>query len=247
MKVLVLPLAILLAPSVSADEPLRVLAYASPPFFYLDNDEPAGLEYEILNYFAEAEDRQLEIHWLDDFPAFTSKLEQGEVDIAAATLTISDKRRQRLDFSESYLPVRVMLVERAGEMSASLAALRGSPVATIEGSVYEQLLSEIPGVEVLHAGTQEEMFEWVASGKARALATDSPIAFRILQNYDSLEIGLPLTEEQHFGFAVAKGSPLGQSLSEHIKKLKSSGIYFRLLERYLGARAVEIIQTARQD
>jgi ABC-type amino acid transport substrate-binding protein len=109
------------------------------------------------------------------------------------------------------------------------------------------LLYEIRGVEIVHAGSQEEMFEWVASGKARALATDSPIAFRLLLEHDGLELGLPLTPEQHFGFAVAKGSPLGVSLSEHIKRLKSSGIYFRLLERYLGAKAVEIIQTARKN
>ena len=91
-----------------------------------------------------------------------------------------------------------MLVERAGQTSASLEALRGAAVATIEGSVYEKLLSGIPDVQLLHAQTQ-------------------------------------------------KGSPLRDSLSEHIKRLKSSRIYFRLLERHLGSRAVEIIQTARQD
>jgi len=101
MKVLLLPLVLLFVPSPPEAEPLRVLADESAPFFYLDNDEPAGLEYEILKYFADAEGRELELHWLEDFPAFVSMLERGEVDVAAATLTITPKRLEQIDFSES--------------------------------------------------------------------------------------------------------------------------------------------------
>jgi polar amino acid transport system substrate-binding protein len=160
-------------------------------------------------------------------------------------LTITPERLERVDFSEPYFPVRVMLVERAGQTAKDLASLSGSTVATIKSSVYEKLLSDIPGVKLVYAGDQNEMFEWVASGKARALATDSPIAFRFLEEFDTLQLGLPLTEEQHFGFALAKGSPLRKALNEHIARLKGSGIYFRLLERYLGAQAVEIVKTGK--
>jgi ABC-type amino acid transport substrate-binding protein len=50
-------------------------------------------------------------------------------------LTITPQRLEQLDFSESYLPVRVMLVERAGQAAESLESLAGSRVATNEGSV----------------------------------------------------------------------------------------------------------------
>lgn len=247
MRVLLLSLALLFVPSVDAAEPLKVLAYDSAPFFFREGGEPAGLEYEILKYFADAEGRELEVIWESDFPALIPTIESGEADIAAATLTITQERLQHVAFSESYLPVRIMLVERADNVAGDLDALAGSQIATIEGSVYEKLLSRIPGVEVVYAGDQAEMFRWVAEGKTRALATDSPIAFQLMAGYDSLELGLPLTDEQHFGFAVTKGSPLEASLSEHIARLKTSGIYYRLLDRYLGSKAVEIIQTARQD
>ncbi len=245
MRFLFLPLVLLVFASTSSAETLRVLAYETTPFFYIENDQPAGLEYEILRYFAEAQEQELEVVWVDQFGEFLPMVERGEGDIAAATLTITPERLERVDFSEPYFPVRVMLVERAGQTAKDLASLSGSTVATIKSSVYEKLLSDIPGVKLVYAGDQNEMFEWVASGKARALATDSPIAFRFLEEFDTLQLGLPLTEEQHFGFALAKGSPLRKALNEHIARLKGSGIYFRLLERYLGAQAVEIVKTGK--
>ena len=89
------------------------------------------------------------------------------------------------------------------------------------------------------------MFEMVASGEVRALATDSS-SFWLLEEFPSLKAGLALTEEQQYGFAVAKGSPLRQAVSAHIEQLKASGIYFRLLEKHLGAQAAEIVKTGKQ-
>lgn len=246
MKVLILQLALLSVSSLISAEPLRVAAYESAPFFFRESGEPSGLEYEILKYFADAQHRELEIHWVEDFPALLPMVENGDADIVAATLTITEERLERVAFSESYLPVRIVLVEPAGDAAASVDALAGRTITTIEGSVYEKLLLRIPGVKIVYAGNQDEMFEWVADGKARALATDTPIAFQMMARYDSLQLGLALTEEQHFGFAVAKNSPLEASLSDHIRRLKASGIYYRLLERYLGTKAAEIIQTARE-
>jgi len=44
---------------------------------------------------------------------------------------------------------------------------------------------------------------------------------------------------------TAKDSPLGKALSEHINRLKASGIYFRFLERYLGSKAVEVVKAGK--
>jgi polar amino acid transport system substrate-binding protein len=245
MRFLLLPLALLFFGSTSSAETLRVLANDTRPFFYLENGQPAGLEYEILRYFAESREDVLEVVWVENFSEILPMIERGEGDIAAATLTVTPARQERFDFSESYFPVRVMLVERAGEMTEELESLAGSRVATIKDTTYEKLLSAIPRVELAYAGSEVEMFEMVASGQVRALATDSAVAFRLLEEFDSLELGLSLSEEQQYGFAVAEGSPLAKALSENIKRLKASGIYFRLLERHLGSRAVEVVKAGK--
>jgi polar amino acid transport system substrate-binding protein len=245
VRYLLLPLVFIVVGPASSAETLRILANDTEPFFYLEDGEPAGLEYEILRYFAESREQDLEIIWVERFSEILPMLERGEGDIAAATLTITQERLERFDFSESYFPVRVMLVERDGESAEDLESLSGSSLATIRGATYEKLLSAIPGVKLIYAESEKEMFDWVVSGKARALATDSAVAFRFLEEFDTLTLGLSLTEEQQYGFAVANESPLGKALSENINQLKASGIYFRLLERHLGSKAVEVVKAGK--
>jgi polar amino acid transport system substrate-binding protein len=228
-----------------ASEPLRVLTSDIEPFFYVVNGEPAGLEYEILLYFARSLGRELEIEWVEPFEELLPRLARGEGDVAAATLTITPERQERFDFSAPYFPVRTMLVEPQGRESPSLDSLAGETLVTIPGSVYERILSTVPGVKLVRVSSEREMFELVASGRARALATDSPIAFRYLKDFPSVRMGIPLTEEDFYGFALRRGSPLTSALSKHVVELKESGIYFRLLERYFGKEAVEIVRAGR--
>ena len=85
----------------------------------------------------------------------------------------------------------------------------------------------------------------MASSRNLTRATDSSIALYLLGEFHSLQIGIFLTEELHYGFAVPRGSSLREALSEHIVKLKASGLYYLVLERYLGAKAVEVITSGR--
>jgi ABC-type amino acid transport substrate-binding protein len=67
----------------------------------------------------------------------------------------------------------------------------------------------------------------------------------MLQQYPTLHLGIPLTEEQGFGFAFRKGSPLVEPISAQLRQLKSSNIYYRLLRKHLGDAAVEAVEAAR--
>ncbi len=229
----------------AATETLRILTWETKPFFYLENDKPAGIEYDILRYFADVRGQKLEIRWVENFDELLPMLERGEADIVAAMLAITPERQARSDFAAPYFPVRLVLIEPAGQKTKDLESLARVKVATVVGTTYEALLSTIPKVELVYADSEREMFELVASGKAQALVTDSSVALYLLEEFDSLQMGISLTEEQQYGFAVAKGSSLKEALSEHIQKLKASGIYFHLLERHLGAKAVDAVKAGR--
>lgn len=227
--------------------PVRVIAYAVEPYFYQANGKPAGLEYDILEYLAKASGRTLQIEWVERFEDVLPRLERGEGDVAAATITITDARRERFAFSVPYIPVRVILVEAAGRTSTSLADLKGTTLATIKGTTYEALLSAVPEAELLYAGSEREQFELVASGKAQALAVDSAVAFHMVSRYPGLKLGIALTPEQGFGFAFPKGSPLAATFSGYLERLKGSNIFYPLVQKHLGKEAVQAIKSARND
>jgi ABC-type amino acid transport substrate-binding protein len=244
-RLVLLCLGLLFAGSVLAAPPLRILSYKTYPFFYLDNGQPAGFEYELLKLFAQGHQRELEVRWVEVWDDILPMLERGEGDILAATCTITPERQAQVDFSEPYFPVRIVLVEPRGQGSKDLQALAGATVATIKGTTYEEVLSAIPEVKFVYAETERALFELVAAGKAQALAVDSPVAIVLLREFGGMEFGISLSEEQHYGFALRKGSPLKAELSELIRQLKISGTYYRLLERFFGSLAVEVVQAGR--
>ncbi|HEV8238705.1 MAG TPA: transporter substrate-binding domain-containing protein [Thermoanaerobaculia bacterium] len=226
--------------------PLRVLAYDTRPFFYHDGGKPAGLEYEILDYYARAKGRPLQIVWVDDFEEVIGRLAKGDGDVAAATLTATPERRQQVDFSARYFPVRVMLVEPRGQNTTSLSDIAGATLATIKGTTYETVMMQVPHAKFVYGITEDDMLKLIASGKARAAAADSALVLGPLRNYPQLKLGIPLSPEQGLAFAVPKGSPLGEDLSKHIAQLKAGQIYYRLLEKHLGTEAARLAAAGRE-
>jgi ABC-type amino acid transport substrate-binding protein len=225
---------------------LDVLAFETPPFFYRDRGQPAGLEYEILQYFAKSKGQTLRVVWVDQFEKMLSRLEGGEGDVAAGTFTVTPERQQHVDFSASYFPVRILLIERRGEATKSLADLAGATLATIKGTTYETTLSKVPNAHMVYGTMEDDLLRLVADGKARAAAADSALVLGLMQKYPGLEVGIPLSAEQGLGFAVRKGSPLRAQLSEHIAQLKAGHIYYRLVEKYFGAEATKLVAAGKE-
>jgi ABC-type amino acid transport substrate-binding protein len=233
------------AVSAAAAAPLRVLAYKRQPWAFPDKGAPAGLELEILQYYANANGLTLDVRWYDDFDQILPALARGEGDVAAATITITDERRERFDFSSGYFPVRAILVEPKGQNTRALGELAGGTLATLPGTTYEQLLSGVPGVRFVYADTSAELLGMVASGRARATVLDSSVALIRIADFPTLRLGMALTPEQQYGFAVPKGSPLAQKLSRHLALLRSTSLYYRLVERSLGRHAAEVVTAGR--
>ena len=110
----------------------------------------------------------------------------------------------------------------------------------------QQRLAAVPNARFVFGRSQEHLLEMVARGEARATAVDSALAYPLLPRFPGLRMGMALSEPQELAFATRKGSPLAGELTRHLARLKESGIYFRLVEKYLGAEAVKAVAAGRQ-
>jgi polar amino acid transport system substrate-binding protein len=59
--------------------------------------------------------------WVDSFKDVLPALESGRADLASAAITINEERKERFDFSSSYFPSQLVLVQRANEATDDLA------------------------------------------------------------------------------------------------------------------------------
>jgi ABC-type amino acid transport substrate-binding protein len=243
-RYLPLLLALLVSPAVASAETIRVLAYDTPHFFHLQDGKPTGLEYDLLAYHAKAAGKKLEIVWCTSFDDILPRLQRGDGDVAAATLTVTRRRQQSVDFSEAYFPVRILLVEPRGARTRSLSELSGATLATVKGSSFEEVFAGIPDAHLSFVADQREVLRLVSEGKARAGAIDSAAGL-LLADFPRVTAGIEISEAQRLAFAVPKGSPLGAELSLTIRQLKESGIYFRVLTQHLGAAAAELVKAGK--
>ena len=233
--------------SPAAAETLRVLALESDSFFYQKDGKLTGIEHDMLDYFAKSRNATLQIEWVDSFAGMLERVEKGEVDLAAGTITITPERARRMDFTASYFPVQVILVERMSDDTRSLTDLVGQKVGAFNKTTAEDALRAVPGILIVNDGTLREQMKAIEGGEMRAAAADSSAIIPELDNFPTLKTGMALGAESGFGFALPKGSPLTAPLTEHIKKLKQSGIYFRLVTTHMGPRASEIVKGAKVE
>lgn len=226
-------------------ETLKVLALESDSFFYQKDGKLAGIEHDILDYFAKSRNATVQIEWVDSFGSLLERIERREADLASGTITITPERARRMDFTASYFPVQVILVERMSDNAKSLTDLVGQRVGAFAKTTSEDALKAVPGIIIVNDGTLKDQMRAIERGEMRAAAADSSAIIPELENFPSLKVGMALGAESGFGFALPKNSPLTGPLTEHIKKLKQSGIYFRLVTTHMGARASEIIRGAK--
>ncbi|MEI3525810.1 MAG: transporter substrate-binding domain-containing protein, partial [Eubacteriales bacterium] len=74
---------------------------AFPPYEYKEGDEVVGIDAEIAQALADKLGLKLEI--LDmDFSSLITAIQAGKIDISLAGMTVTDQKKQNVDFTDSY-------------------------------------------------------------------------------------------------------------------------------------------------
>ncbi|MEM1178370.1 MAG: transporter substrate-binding domain-containing protein [Acidobacteriota bacterium] len=223
------------APPASASEStLRVCVRPNPGFLELGPEGPAGLEYDLLGDFARAHGLRLELLWLDHFKTLLPSVMNGACDIGASCVTATDARRRQVLFSEPYFPSRVLLVEPREQVTVGPEALAGQRIAVVRGTLQEEIVSAIPGVEVVSVAEDRKLFEAIRSGDADSAVCDSAIVLPFLQEFPELAVRFPLSERSFFAFALTPDSPWKAKLDVHLQSIRSSGLYRQFLVKNFG-------------
>lgn len=171
-----------------------------------------GFDVDVATYVAkelgyEAKD----IEWKETPSADReTALERGDVKFIAASYSINDERKEKVDFAGPYLLAHQDLLIRADDNISKGADLNGKKLCSVAGSTSAQNVKEkvAPKAQLKENGTYSECIDALASGAVDALTTDDSI----LAGYASQEqnkgkfklAGLSLSNE-NYGIGVKKG------------------------------------------
>ena len=229
---------------------LRVLAVeGSPAFVAFAPGEPPGFERELLEVFARLQGLRVELVEVPTWEDLIPWLLEGKGDLIGGGVNDTPGRRKRIDFTAEVFPTRdVVLTRRPTLPILTLEELRAVKVGTIKGTTLADRVAE---AKVPRANVDDSL---PATGFAAALRGGQVVAVvdavedaLLLKRADpQLDLGMFLGPPLSTAFGVSKDSPaLRDALSEYLANARRSGTWNRLVVKYFGPTAAEVLKKAR--
>lgn len=162
-------------------------------------------------------------------------LAAGRFHAVVAALTITEKRKQQVDFSEPYFGVNIVAVVPDGKkMIDDLDQLKDLRVSVLTGTTCAAIVDKTLGEDaknVRKLGRYNDVLDDIISGRADVAIMDEPVAKSFAANAKGFHLGQSPLHIEEYGIAVRKGDTTTLSLlNAGLKKLRDSG-EFELINR----------------
>jgi putative glutamine transport system substrate-binding protein len=166
-------------------------------------------------------------------------LDNGDIDLIVATMTVTEERKQQVDFSDVYFKAGQSLLVKQGSPITGLADItKDTKVIGVKGATsIKNIEDKVPGLRVLQFENYQEAFTALKAGKGDTLTTDNAILYGMAkQDPGYAVVGETFTDEP-YGIAVKKGNTdLVSLVNETLKELKDSGEYATIYEKWIGEK-----------
>jgi ABC-type amino acid transport substrate-binding protein len=242
-------------PEIQARGRLHVLVvpWNAPDEFFTTMPSPGdrpGLDREVLQDFCQLYGLRLDVVPVDAWDGLATSLAAGRGDLAAGRFTITEARRQLIDFTVPVFPTRVVVVTRTPRRRVtSLAELRALRVGTVKGTSLADALvaAGVPAEHIDDGIATGQLAAALRAGRVAAVALGVE-SFISEQRKDArLEAGLFLGAPGALAYGVRRGNhALRAALDAHIRALKASPRWPRLLSKYFGESAFALLQRAQR-
>ena len=222
---------------------LRVVTRNTPTAFVPGPDGPQGPEYDLVRAFAEDLGVRLVIESVDSVAEVVPALLSGRAQMAKDGLSVTDSRREFLNFGHPYQTVDMHLVYRLGTgKPRELTDIIGRPIEVVADSSHVEVIQTLkqvyPDIEYTENADAEvsDLLAEVAAGNLDLTVADST-EFNIQRHfYPDLRIALDLELDDKLAWAFPKG--YGDSLlaraDEFLIAAERSGFLAQVQDRYYG-------------
>ncbi len=240
---------------------VAITGYSATSYF-IYRGKTMGYEYELLTRLADHLDLELEIKIENDFDTIFDKLNQGEADIIGYGLTITQQRKEKVNFTEPLYTTQQVLVQRKPENWRKMKlhqiedSLLRTPAELINKTVHvkqassyyerlKHLSKEIGGkIDILEVDgdtSTEQMIRKVANGEIDYTVADQNIALINKAYYLNIDVKTPISLPQRIGWAVRKNSPnLLKALNSWISEMKQGTPYYVIYNKYFKNRGAYV-------
>ena len=216
---------------------------AYPPFSWKESDGTLkGFDIEIAEAICTELKRKcvlIEQDWDGMIPALLAR----KFDTIIASMSITEERKKRVDFSDKYYNTPAKFVAKKGSgLVISKAGLKGKRIGLQRGTTHQCFMEKMyPDTELVLYGGQDEVFQDLAIGRIDAQFSDSIAADDGFLKTDAGKDFEFIGGDQHdeachgpgAGMAVRKSdTALRDELNAAIKAIRANGVYQKINAKY---------------
>jgi glutamate transport system substrate-binding protein len=212
-----------------------------------------GFDVDVAKYIAkEFGVGESGITWKEVRPTDREKvIQNGDVDMVVASYTITDKRKQQVDFAGPYFSVGQDLLIRStsNDITGPDSLNNGKTLCSVAGTTNAQQIKDkyAQRTTLLEYPKYYDCVIALISGKVDAVTSDDVIlAGYAAQNPELLRVvGKPFTSDE-YGIGLKKGdTTTRQKINTTIEKMVSDGSWRRSLDKYVAPSGYKIPDAPR--
>ncbi len=231
------------APALVTAGKLTVCTHLSyKPFQYKDDaNKIVGFDVDLMDVVAKKLMATQEIVDID-FGQITSGavFAAKKCDIGAAAITITDERKQAVDFADPYFDATQALLVKDAALT-DLAALKGKVVGVqtdTTGQLYAEKNKDANGYTVKVFDDMPTQLAAVLAGTVDAGINDNGVVYDYAKDNPTTKVVKEFATGEQYGFDVAKGNTaLLTVVNEALSAAKADGTYNTIYKKWFGVDA----------
>jgi len=231
----------------SADAEMRKVKIgtegAYPPFNSIDpNGELVGFDIDIAKALCKAAEFECEFV-VQDWDGIIPALQAKKYDAIVASMSITEERKQVVDFTDKYYQTPAKMIARKGPtFEFTDAGLAGKKIGAQRATIHENFLRDnFPSADIRVYATQDEANADLVSGRLDLVLADSVALdegfLKTPEGADFEFVSPDYTDPKWFGpgagIAIRKGEQdLVDAFNKAIQQIRADGTYQAINAKY---------------
>ena len=207
-----------------------------PPYEFHDQNAIVGIDVEIAGAIAEQLGLELEIEDIA-FDSIIPEIVSGKADIGAAGMTVTEDRKQNVDFSDTYAHATQVIIVKEDSEIKGVADLEGKIMGVQQGTTGDIYVSGDYGdAAVERYAKGMEAVQALAQGKVDAVVIDGEPAKQYIKEVEGLKIIDESYTDEDYAIAIKKGNTaMVEAVNKALAELKSEGKLDEIVAKYIQA------------
>lgn len=220
----------------SSDNKLVMATNAAfPPYENVEGDNIVGIDPEIAQAIADDLGMELVIEDMA-FDSLIAAVSSGKADMVLAGLTVTEDRKQNVNFSDSYATAAQVIIVKEDSAIAGPDDLTGLKIGVQLGTTGDIYADDIENATVERYSKGFEAINALLQDKIDAVIIDNEPAKVFVSQNEGLKIVDEEFTVEEYAIAIGKdNTELLEKVNGSLKKLKESGKIDEIIGKYIKA------------